>query len=273
MTVSDGDFIRVSYTETVDGEVMYTTDKDLAIEKGFYEEGSEYGPKLIVLGSGDVVEGFKEDLIGKEVGYSGSIEIPPEKAHGERDPNSVELISLNKFKEERPQLGMRVSVEGKMGTVTRVIGRKVRVDYNHPLAGKTVKYDYTIEDKVEDRLEKLTCLVNLFARVDLKSEITEDDIAEIESPWELNYYKEWSMIRRGVAEMAMRLLDLKEVHYVEKHVLTPTVTSQLVSPPSKAEEGEENVEAAPEAKTPAEVPETPEPVTGEATEVASEKEE
>jgi FKBP-type peptidyl-prolyl cis-trans isomerase 2 len=235
MTIKDGDFIKVDYTESVDGEVISTTDKDLAMENDLYDEQAEYGPRLIVVGSGDVVEGFKEELMGKEIGFSGSVEVLPEKAYGVRDSENVENISLTKFKEERPEPGARVSVNGKMGTITRIIGRKVRVDYNHPLADKTIKYDYTIVERIEDRLEKLKNLISIFAKVDLEAKITEDDVAEINSPWELNYYKEWPMIKRGVAEMAMRLLDLKEVRYIEKHTLTPPITTQVVSPPSKPE--------------------------------------
>ncbi|HII06785.1 MAG TPA: peptidylprolyl isomerase [Methanotrichaceae archaeon] len=238
MTVNDGDFIKVDYTESVDGQVISTTNRDVATENDIYEDGVEYGPTLIVVGSGDVVAGFKDELIGKEIGSSGSVEVLPEEAYGVRDPENVELISLTKFKKERPQIGMRVSVDGKMGTLTRVIGRKARIDYNHVLADKTIKYDYTIVERIEDRQEKLENLIKIFAKIDLKAKILEDDIAEIDSPWEMSYYKEWPMIRRGVAEMAMRLLDLKEVRYIESHQLTPTVTSQLVSPPSKSDEGE-----------------------------------
>ena len=250
MTVKDGDFIKVDYTESVDGQVISTTDRDVAMNNDIYEDGVEYGPALIVVGSGDVVAGFKDELIGKEIGSSGSVEVSPEEAYGVRDPENVELISLTKFKKERPEIGMRVSVDGKMGTLTRIIGRKARIDYNHVLADKTVKYDYTIVERIEDRQEKLENLIRIFAKIDLKAEILDDDVAEIESPWEMSYYKEWPMIRRGVAEMAMRLLDLKEVRYIESHKITPTVTSQLVSPPSKAEEPEEEEGA----ETPAEAP-------------------
>ncbi|MDD3021936.1 MAG: peptidylprolyl isomerase [Alphaproteobacteria bacterium] len=235
MTIENEDFIKVDYTETVDGFVISTTNKDVALENDIYDEKVEYGPQLIILGSGDLVEGFKEELIGKEIGDSGSVEAPPEKAFGTRDPNNVELIPLNKFKQEKPELGMRVSIEGKMGTITRVVGRKVRVDYNHPLADKTINYDYSIVEKIEDRQNKLESLVSLFAKVDLEVGITDEDVAEISSPWELSYYKEWPMIKRGVAEMAMRLLNLKEVRYIEKHTLEPRVTSQVVSPPPKPE--------------------------------------
>ncbi|MGC9514629.1 FKBP-type peptidyl-prolyl cis-trans isomerase [Methanocrinis sp.] len=250
MTVKDGDFIKVDYTESVDGQVISTTNRDVAMNNDIYEDGVEYAPALIVVGSGDVVEGFKDELMGKEIGSSGSVEVPPEEAYGVRDPENVELIPLTKFKKERPEIGMRVSVDGKMGTLTRIIGRKARIDYNHALADKTVKFDYTIVERIEDRQEKLESLIRIFAKIDLKAEILEDDVAEIESPWEMSYYKEWPMIRRGVAEMAMRLLELKEVRYIESHKLTPTVTSQLVSPPSKSE-----AEEAEETETPAEASE------------------
>lgn len=92
---------------------------------------------------------------------------------------------------------MRVSVDGKMGTLTRIIGRKARVDYNHVLADKVVKYDYTIVERIEDRLEKLEGLIRIFAKIDLKTKILDGDVAEIESPWEMSYYREWPMMRRG----------------------------------------------------------------------------
>ena len=251
MTVKDGDFIRVDYTESVDGQVISTTNRDVAMNNDIYEDGVEYGPALIVVGSGDVVEGFKDELMGKEIGSSGSVEVPPEKGYGVRDPENVELIPLTKFKKEKPEIGMRVSVDGKMGTLTRIIGRKARIDYNHVLADKTVKFDYTITERIEDRQERLESLIRIFAKIDLAAKILEDDVAEVESPWEMSYYKEWPMIRRGVAEMAMRLLDFKEVRYIESHKLAPTVTSQLVSPPPRLEETEEKEETETSAETPA----------------------
>ncbi|HWQ19221.1 MAG TPA: peptidylprolyl isomerase, partial [Methanotrichaceae archaeon] len=140
MTVKNGDFIKVDYTEYVDGQAIATTDKDIATEKGIFEEEIQYGPRLIVVGSGQVVSGFEEDLLGKEIGYSGKVEIPPEKAFGSHDPKKVEMIQANKFKENKPVPGMRISMDGRMGVVTRLIGRKVSVDFNHPLADKTIIY-------------------------------------------------------------------------------------------------------------------------------------
>lgn len=234
MTVKNGDFIRIDYTESVDGRVIAATDKDVATEKGIFNEETQYGPHLIVVGAGQLVKGFEDDLIGKEIGYSGIVEILPENAFGSRDPKKMEIIPINRFKEERPVPGMCVSVENKTGVVTRVIGRKVSIDFNHPLADKTIVYDYKITENIEEKQEKLKALIKTFARIDLEAEI-KDDVAIVTAPWELSYYKEWLMIRRGLAEMIIQHLGLKEVDYVEKHTGERT-TAELISPPAKEPE-------------------------------------
>ncbi len=237
MTVKNGDFIRIDYTESVDGQVIAATDKEVATEKGIFNEETQYGPHLIIVGAGQLVKGFEEDLIGKEIGYSGKVEIPPESAFGVRDPKKVEIVPANRFKEQKPVPGMRVSSENKVGTVTRVIGRKVSVDFNHPLADKTIVYEYRIAEEIVDRQEKLKALIKTFARMELESEIR-DDVAVITAPWELSYYKEWLMIRRGLADMILQHLELKEVDYVEKHT-GEKVKAELISPPAKEPVAEE----------------------------------
>jgi FKBP-type peptidyl-prolyl cis-trans isomerase 2 len=229
MAVKNGDFIKIDHTQSVDGHIIATTDKELATSKGIFDEETQYGPHLIVVGAGQLVAGMEEDLLGKEIGYSGKIEIPPEKAFGTHDPKKVEIIPANKFKEEKPVPGMRVGVENKVGVVTRIIGRKVSVDFNHPLADKTVVYEYKILESVEDQAEKLKSLTKTFARLDLESKI-ENDVAIINVPWELGYYKEWLMIRRGLADMIIQHLGLKEVDFIEKHT-EEKGKAELISPP------------------------------------------
>ena len=237
MTVKNGDFIRIDYIETVDGQTIAATDKDVATEKGIFSEDVQYGPHLVVVGAGQLVAGFEADLIGKEIGYSGKIEIPPESAFGLRDPKKIEIVPLNRFKEQKPVVGMRVGVENKTGTVSRIIGRKVSIDFNHPLADKTIVYEYKITESIEDRLEKLKGLINTFARMQLEAEI-KDETAIIIVPWELSYYKEWLMIRRGLADMIIQHLGFKEVDYVEKHT-GERVKAELISPPAKEPATEE----------------------------------
>jgi FKBP-type peptidyl-prolyl cis-trans isomerase 2 len=244
MTVKNGDFLKIEYTQYVDGNPIATTAMDLAKEKGIHDEETEYGPRLIVVGASQLVPGFEEDLIGKEIGYQGRVEVPAEKAFGAHDPAKVEIVPANRFKEEPPRVGMRVGAEGKMGVVIRVIGRRVSVDFNHPLAGKAVVYEYKIVEGVEDRLERLKGLVKTFSRMDLECSI-EDDRATIYAPWEMSYYKEWLMIRRGLADMIMQHLGLAQVDFVERHTAGPKVAAEMISPPPK--EGASREEAPMEA--------------------------
>lgn len=246
MTVKNGDFIRIDYIESVDGQVIAATDKDVATSKGIFNEDTMYGPHLVVVGAGQLVKGFEEDLIDKEIGYSGKIEIPPEKAFGTHDPKKTEIVPINKFKDEKPVPGMRVGVNNKVGTVTRVIGRKAVIDLNHPLAGKTIVYEYKILECIEDRLEKLKAMIKTFARMELEAEIT-DDVARVTVPWELSYYKDWLMIRRGMADMILQHLGFKEVQYVEKHT-GEKFKAELVSPPAK-EAGAEEAKPPEDAKS------------------------
>ncbi|NYT02766.1 MAG: peptidylprolyl isomerase [Methanosarcinales archaeon] len=249
MTLKNGDFIKINYTETIDGQLIRATDAEVAKEKGIFDEEMEYGPRTIVIGAGQLVKGFEEDFIGKEIGYSGQIEVPPEQAYGVHDPEKTQSVTANKFKDEKPHVGMRVSAEGKTGTVTRIIGRKVTVDFNHPLADKTAVFDYQILEQIEDETEKLKSMIKTFARADLEARIVDRD-AEIVVPWEISYYKEWFMIRRGLADMILQTLGLNEVRFVEKHT-GQKVTAEMISPPGKEP-------AQPEAEAAQETEEAPE---------------
>ncbi len=134
--ISDGDFIRLSYTAKLeDGTIVDTTDEEVAKEHGIYNENARYGDIYIVVGKGHVLPGLEEDIKGKEVGYKGTVEIPPEKAFGEYNPDFKDTFSINRFK-ERPEVGQRVRIGDRIGTVERIVGRRVIVDFNHPLAGK-----------------------------------------------------------------------------------------------------------------------------------------
>ncbi|MEM4278961.1 MAG: FKBP-type peptidyl-prolyl cis-trans isomerase, partial [Archaeoglobaceae archaeon] len=117
--LSIGDFVRVSYTAKLeDGRVIDTTDAEVAKKEGIFNENARYGDIYIVLGEGHVLKGFEEDIVGKEVGYKGVVVVSPEKGFGEYDPNKKDTFSITRFK-ETPQIGQRVRIGDKIGTVER----------------------------------------------------------------------------------------------------------------------------------------------------------
>ena len=226
MTIEKGDFIRVSYTgKTDEGRVFDTTEEDVAKANSIYNEKGKYGGDVIVVGAKHTVPGLDEDFVGKEVGYSGSVTIPPEKAFGLRNPELIESIPTTKFR-ERPQVGMPVEIDGRPGFVIRVIGRMAQVDFNRFLAGQTVIYDYEIKEKIDDIEGKVKGLLGLYIGRDLPVQVNESTISVDIEP-ELTYNQRWLMSKRQIAREIIDSTDIKEILYIEKYnkdILEPKST-------------------------------------------------
>jgi|Deesub1362B_J571_1020462.scaffolds.fasta_scaffold00065_107 FKBP-type peptidyl-prolyl cis-trans isomerase SlyD len=211
MSIQKGDFVRISYiAKTEEGTIFDTTDEEIAKEHDIFVEGAKYGPVTLIVGSGYVIEGLEEDLIGREVGYKGEVKIPPEKAFGEYDPSLVEIISITKF-DQRPQPGMRVRVNGRIGTVDRVIGRRVRVDFNHPLAGKTVTYEYEILEVIEDLEEQIKAIFEHYLESsDLNFEIEGEELI-IEEPYVKNFDQRWILNKKRIADDTLKYTKVRKI--------------------------------------------------------------
>lgn len=233
MPIKNGDFIKISYTGRLkNGVVFDTTDENIAKKADIFDEKAKYEPHLILVGSGYAVKGLEADLIGKNIEHRGSVDVPPEKGFGERNPALIETFSVTKFK-ERPRPGMQVSIDGKNGVVETVIGRRARVDFNHPLAGKTVVYDYTIEEGIKGTKAKIEGLIDLYARADLDVEI-QGDVATVIVPYALSFDQRWLMSKRQIADEILAHTDLKEMQYIEKYAKPKKdATKKSVKKPTK----------------------------------------
>ena len=164
MSIKNGDFVLANYTLKVKetGETVGTTLENVAKEKKLYRGEERYEPFFIVVGEGWVPKGLEEALATLEPGKPSTVELPPEKAYGVRDPKKVRLVPLRKFTAEgvAPVPGLQVNVDGKSALVRSVGAGRVQVDYNHPFAGKTLIYDITIEKIIESEDEKIRNLIH-----------------------------------------------------------------------------------------------------------------
>ena len=97
MPLQKGDFILIDYVGKVKetGEVFDTTIEEIARKERLYKEGEIYEPKLIVLGEGWILKALEEEILKLDVGTKSTIEIPPEKAFGPRDPEKVKLSLIH----------------------------------------------------------------------------------------------------------------------------------------------------------------------------------
>jgi FKBP-type peptidyl-prolyl cis-trans isomerase SlpA len=130
--VGPGDEVVLRYELSADGAV---------VESDF---GGE--PVSVVQGAGQIPPGADEALLGMAPGEEKRLELPPEKAFGPRDPARVESTALSRLgklasglKPGSKILGFR---DGKSETarVIEISGGRAVLDFNSPLAGKTVVY-------------------------------------------------------------------------------------------------------------------------------------
>ncbi|MEM3086538.1 MAG: peptidylprolyl isomerase [Halobacteria archaeon] len=232
MPLQKGDFVRITYTAKLDtGAVIETTDESVAREMGLHKEGATYGPRTLVLGANSAIPGLEEALLGKEAGARGSVTVPPEKGVGPRKPDRIETFTVARFPEP-PYPGMEVSLEGRHGVVETVIGRRVRVDFNHPLAGKTLVYDYKIEERVEGPEKRLEALARMVLPVPAEASV-QDSAGTVRLPAELPPNLPVGLFRL-LAEQAFEHLDLKELR-VETRFPNP----KKQPPPAKAAASDE----------------------------------
>ena len=163
-TVADGDFVRLSYTlRTVeDDTVVDTTDAEIAEDAEIDTDEYDFEPRIIVIGAGHVFESVDEALIGKPVGDTGTVEVSAAEAFGEYDDEEVRTISANKIDEENRYPGAQVQIDGEQGRIITVVSGRARVDFNHPLAGEDLEYEYEILDLVDDREEQAQSLLGMY---------------------------------------------------------------------------------------------------------------
>ncbi|WP_049925133.1 FKBP-type peptidyl-prolyl cis-trans isomerase [Halopiger goleimassiliensis] len=178
--LQEGDFVELEYTAyTADGEQLVdTTDPEVAEEEGVDDQGQEFKPRTIVLGEGHIFEAVEEAIVGSEAGDSGTVTVPAEDAFGEYDPDNVETVSAEKIDEDDRYPGANVTVDGKQGYISTIIGGRARVDFNHPLAGEDVEYEYEIVDEVDDREQQAAGLFEMMLGFEPELWIETDEVEE-----------------------------------------------------------------------------------------------
>ncbi|MEM2081012.1 MAG: FKBP-type peptidyl-prolyl cis-trans isomerase [Candidatus Bathyarchaeia archaeon] len=223
MALQKGDFILINYTAKVKetNEVFETTNEETAKKEKLYKEGEIYEPKLVVVGEGWVLKPLDESLMNMEIGKAATVEIPPEKAFGPRDPEKIRRVPLKQLTAQgaTPAIGMRVEYNGKMATVRSIGAGRVLLDFNPPLAGKTLVYEVTVSKKLETNEEKIAALIHRRIPVvdaeKFKFAIQEKTLT-IEMPEDTFYVEGVQIAKRGIAMDVQRFLpELAEIKFVE----------------------------------------------------------
>jgi FKBP-type peptidyl-prolyl cis-trans isomerase SlyD len=147
-TVSDDKVVSLDYTLKVDGETIDSSD--------------ENDPIQFIQGQGHIIAGLEKQLYGMSVGESRRITVPAKEGYGEMDQNAFADVPRSEFPKNIPlEPGVALQMQDQDGAVLDAyiaeVGKDtVRLNFNHPLAGKELHFNVKIvdlRDATEEELE------------------------------------------------------------------------------------------------------------------------
>jgi len=136
--VTDDVVVIIDYTLTVEGQVVDST------------EGDE--PLQFLQGHQNIIPGLERELSGMKIGDNKQVVVQPTEAYGDIDPENVIEVPRSEFPSEIPlETGIELEVKNADGEVLSAViadvtPNSVKLDFNHPLAGKQLTFDVTIVD-------------------------------------------------------------------------------------------------------------------------------
>jgi FKBP-type peptidyl-prolyl cis-trans isomerase 2 len=218
-----GDVIELTYDAWIadTNELFDTTNEETAKKNKIYDEKTKYKPLLIIVGAERAVKGLDNSLLKASVGNDYKVEIPHTEAYGERDPKLVELFSIQEFRRQQivPQIGVQVKLRNKVGTIIGVSAGRVRVDFNKPLAGKKLRYEYKITKKIENVDQKIDAIISMHYTKggEFKKHLTEKT-ATITIPNTCKYDNEWLLVKYVIANDILEYANIEKVHVIEEYL-------------------------------------------------------
>ncbi|HEY6984683.1 MAG TPA: peptidylprolyl isomerase [Rhodanobacteraceae bacterium] len=127
-----------------------------------FESSHDRGePLAFLVGSGGLIPGLEKALLGREAGERFDVSVEPGEAYGDRRENFTQRVPKKYFQDaEHLKPGMLTVLSTREGgrrqvTVQKVGSSVVDVDLNHPLAGKTLRFDVEITDVRDATPEEL----------------------------------------------------------------------------------------------------------------------
>jgi peptidylprolyl isomerase len=242
MALQKGDFILIDYTAKVKetNEIFDTTNEDTAKKEHLHKEGEIHEPLLVAIGEGWVLKALDESLTTMEPNKPATVEIASKDAFGPRDPEKIKRVPLKQLLAKdvhNPSIGMRIDYNGKMATIRSIGAGRVLLDFNPPLAGRTLIYEVTVNKKLETSEEKIAALVHrrIPAVEETQFKFTiQDKMLSIDMPEDTFYLEGVQIAKRGIAmDMKKFLPEMTEIKFVETFKAEPKPEPTDASKPAK----------------------------------------
>jgi len=138
MSIGEGSTVSLEYTLTLQDKEVIDTNK-----------GGQ--PLTFVYGTKQIIPGLEKEMAGMKIGESKNVTIQPEEGYGPVIEQAIIEVEKDKLPAEAWQVGANVQGQGPggqivRGQVTALREDKATVDFNHPLAGKTLYFEVKVLD-------------------------------------------------------------------------------------------------------------------------------
>lgn len=132
-----------------------TLDYKVYVDNHLVDQTNPGEPLTYIQGRGQIIPGLEKNLEGLEKGDKKEVVVPPEEAYGQYHEDRILHIPNEDLPEDvTPQPGMQLQAvteggETFVGIVTDVKPDHIDVDFNHPLAGKTLRFEVEVQSVEE----------------------------------------------------------------------------------------------------------------------------
>ncbi len=154
--ISNGDTVKVNYTGSFEnGEIFDSSIEEKVKGSKTYNPQRKYEPMPVKVGAGQLIKGFEDALFGMKIGEEKEVTLPPEEAYGNVDPTLVQTVPIKSFESAKisPEVGLMLNTEAGVGKITKVNSADVELDFNSPMAGKTLIFNIRVEERLEGDLD------------------------------------------------------------------------------------------------------------------------
>ncbi len=108
-------------------------------------------PLSYIHGKSQIIPGLEKELSGMKAGEEKKIQIKPEDGYGPVNPSAFQEIPKDKLPPEALKVGTMLMAQGSQGQgiparVHEIKDTTVIMDFNHPMAGKTLSFDVKISE-------------------------------------------------------------------------------------------------------------------------------
>lgn len=219
--MKSGDFIYIDYVGRVKdtGEIFDLTIESVAKKEKVYAPGVSYKPVSVVIDGNFVIKGLNDALKEMSVGDKRTVLIEPKDGFGERDVNYVRPVPLSSFKGQNidPTPGSWVTINGVRGKIVSADGGRIKIDFNHPLAGKRIEYEVEVKREVTKDEEKVQAVVGYITALDadkvhVKMEGKEAEV-KIDAKRDLP-----ASLKKQIADMTIKhVKSVEKVKFVDEY--------------------------------------------------------